>query len=83
MDKKLKTNTVGLKELRTNLETYISRVDKGESFTVIRRSRPVFKIAPVEDESLWETAIDFTEINPNGVKARDVLKALQRLNAQT
>ncbi len=82
MNTKLKT--VGLKELRENMEKYISRVDKGESITVLRRNEPIFRLTPVDDdESGWETIIDFTEINPRGVPAQDVLKAIKRLNGET
>jgi prevent-host-death family protein len=73
---------VGLKDLRENMEKYIRRVRKGESLTIFRRSEPVFRITPVDadDESAWETVIDFTEINPNGVPAEDVLKALRKMH---
>jgi len=77
---KQKNNIVGLKELRNNFETYITRVNKGESFTVVRRSRPVFKLAPLDEDEGWETIADFTTIDKNGVSARDILKTLKRLN---
>ncbi len=84
MATKLKEKTVALKDLRTNMEKYISRVSKGESFTVLRRSQPIFKISPLnddsEDEGMWETVIDFTEISKNGVPASEVLAALKKLN---
>lgn len=76
-----KNATVGLKELRENMEKYIEAVDKGESITVFRRSKPIFRITPVDAEELgWETVIDFTEINPHGVSGRDVLAALKKLD---
>lgn len=70
---------VGLKDLRENMEKYIKRVHEGETLTVFRRSEPVFRITPMDggDDAGWETVIDFTEINPNGVPAKDVLKALR------
>lgn len=78
-----KKKIVGLKELRENMETYIARVKKGESITVVRRSTPIFRISPVdEEESGWETVIDFTKINPRGVRADDVLKAIKRLHGE-
>jgi prevent-host-death family protein len=81
MSTKTKSNIVGLKELRENMEVYIKRVDAGESLTVYRRSTPLFKLSPIDDdESEWETIIDFTEINPNGVSAKDVLKSLRKLH---
>lgn len=78
-----KTSTVGLKELRENMETYIAKVQKGERVTVFRRSAPLFTLTPVDsDEGQWETVIDFTEINPNGVPAKEVLAALRSLHGQ-
>jgi prevent-host-death family protein len=76
-----KQNIVGLKELRENLETYIKRVRKGDSFIVVRKSKPVFRISsPDEDaEELWETIIDFTKIRKGGVPAEEVLAHLRRL----
>ena len=69
---------VGLKELRENMETYISRVRKGDSFIVVRKSKPVFKISlPDEDaEELWETVIDFTKIRKGGVPLEDIISRL-------
>ena len=79
MNSKLKT--VGLKELRENMEKYISRVDKGESITVLRRNRPIFRLSPVDEEEMgWETIIDFTEINPRGVSGKEILERLRKLN---
>ena len=78
-----KTTTIGLKELRENMETYIAKVQKGERVTVFRRSTPLFTLSPVdEDEGVWETVIDFTEIHPDGVPAKDVLAALRKLHGQ-
>lgn len=72
---------IGLKELRENIETYISRVKKGKSFIVVKKSRPVFKIVPTESEDQWETIADFTKINHDGISAREVLRQLRKLNA--
>lgn len=77
-----KKNTVGLKELRENMERYITRVDRGESFTVIRRSEPVFRLTPVDDEDGWEPVIDFTKVNKKGVSASKVLSALKELHGE-
>ena len=76
-----KTNTkdrfVGLKELREHMESFITEINKGKSFTVIRRSEPVFKIAPIdEDNSLWEQVIDFTKIKKGGVELKKILSRL-------
>jgi len=64
----MKNSIVGLKELRENFGEYISQINKGRSFLVIKKSKPVFKISPPdEDNALWETAIDFTKIKKGGV----------------
>lgn len=67
---------MGVKELRLNLEKYIRKVSQGESFTIVRRSKPVFKITPTEEESLWETVIDFTKIKRGGIPIKELLSRL-------
>jgi antitoxin (DNA-binding transcriptional repressor) of toxin-antitoxin stability system len=73
-------NIIGLKEFRQNADTFIKRIDKGESFTVLKRSRPVFKLTPVEEEEMWETVVDFTKIDKNGVSAKDILKSIKSVH---
>ena len=64
------------------MQKYASMVEKGKSFIVVKKSKPLFKISsPDEDEGLWETVVDFTKINKTGVPAKEVLKALRQLNA--
>lgn len=73
----MKNSIVGLKELRENIETYVSQVKKGRSFVVVRKSRPVFKISPIEeDENAWETVIDFTRIKKGGAPMSDLILRL-------
>lgn len=68
---------VGLKELRENIQTYIAQVEKGNSFTVVRRSRPIFTISPPDQETgQWEPVIDFTKIKKGGVSIQDLLSRL-------
>lgn len=72
---------IGLKELRENTETYIKRVGRGESITVMRRSSPLFRLTPIDTEELgWETVIDFTTINKRGVPVEEALAALRKLD---
>lgn len=76
---------IGLKDLRENTEDYIAQIKKGRSFIVVKKSKPVFKITPVDiwgDEGVWETVVDFREINPKGVPARDALKILRKIRGQ-
>ncbi len=65
---------VGLKELRQNLNKYAFHIQKGESFIVIKRSKPLFKISPVEEE--WEEIVDFTKIKKGGVRIEEILLRL-------
>ncbi len=68
-------NIVKLKDLRQNMETYVDRVKKGQDFVVFRRSEPIFRILPIEEER-WETVIDFTKIKKGGVTIDELLKRL-------
>ena len=59
----MKKTIVGLKELRGDIDSYISEVKKGKSFIVVRRSTPVLKISsPYEESDIWERVIDFTKV---------------------
>ena len=74
----MKTQILGLRELRENMDKYASRVGKGESFIVVKKSKPVFKISSVdEDEGLWETVVDFTKIRKGGIPADELLARLK------
>ena len=78
-------NIIVLRELRENTEKYISQVKKGKTFTVVRRSKPIFNITPVDewgDEGIWETVVDFTKINPKGVPIAEVRKALEEIKKE-
>ena len=68
-------NIVGLKELRQNIEKYAARVKEGESLLVVKRSKPLFRITPPEDEQ-WEEVVDFTKIRKGGVAIDDLLSRL-------
>jgi prevent-host-death family protein len=39
---------IGLKELRQNASQIAERARKGEHFTVVKRSKPMFTISPVQ-----------------------------------
>ncbi|MBS4013665.1 MAG: type II toxin-antitoxin system prevent-host-death family antitoxin [Bacteroidetes bacterium] len=64
---------VGLKELRQNVSVYVNKVKQGKSFIVVKRSKPLFKIVPLEEEGIWERVIDFTKIKKGGVNVKDIL----------
>lgn len=74
---------IGLKELREHTEKYVSQVKRGKSFTIVRRSKPLFKISPVDewgDDGVWESVGDFKKLFPSGVSAERLLKALKAKN---
>lgn len=76
-----KTNIIGLKDLRLNTDKYIREVQRGRSFTVVRKSTPVFKLEPVDewgDEGAWETVADFSSLPGGGIEASELLKALKK-----
>jgi len=68
-------NIINLKSLRENIQKYAQRVQKGDSFIVFKKSKPLFKITQVND-GYWEEVIDFTKIRKQGVDIKDLLKRL-------
>ena len=68
---------IGLKQLRERVDDFAKEVKKGKSFIVVRRSRPLFKISPPEEETeLWERVADFTKIRKGGIPLKDILSRL-------
>ncbi|HBW73699.1 MAG: hypothetical protein UX10_C0012G0007 [Candidatus Magasanikbacteria bacterium GW2011_GWA2_45_39] len=67
---------VGVKELRENLDTFIAQINKGVSFTVVKRSKPVFIIMPITANEEWEEVSDFTKIKKGGIKIEEILSRL-------
>ncbi|MBP9803199.1 MAG: type II toxin-antitoxin system prevent-host-death family antitoxin [Candidatus Pacebacteria bacterium] len=80
MVKIIESNLIGFKELRENSEKYIEAVARGKSFTIVRRSKPIFKITPVSsiNEENWEPFVDFKDKNGSGIKTTDLLKMLNK-----
>ena len=67
---------IGLKELRENVAEYARQVARGQSFIVVKQSKPLFKITPVDEEEAWEEVVDFTKIKKGGVKIDELLARL-------
>lgn len=42
--------TINAKELRASLPKIVGRIRRGERFTVLYRSRPAFRIVPIDDQ---------------------------------
>ena len=70
-----KEQIVPFKEFRLNALKYITALEKGQSFLVIKRSRPVFRLEPIGD--VWETIGDFSSLRGGGVSAKKLLNALK------
>lgn len=68
---------IGLKEFRETVGTVAVKVKQGDSFIVVKRSKPLFRVAPLDREEEWEEVIDFTKIRKNGVSAELILKYLR------
>jgi len=78
----MRENIVGLKEFRENVDEYAKKINKGKSFIIVKRSRPIFKIVPMHyesDEGTWETVVDFTKIRKGGVPFEKVQAALKKI----
>jgi len=71
----IKEQIVGLKEFRLNADKYIKALEKGKSFLVMKRSRPAFRLEPVDE--VWETIGDFSSMRGGGVDARKLMKILK------
>ncbi|KKU38698.1 MAG: hypothetical protein UX54_C0032G0004 [Parcubacteria group bacterium GW2011_GWA2_46_39] len=68
---------VGLKELRQDPGRYANLVKQGQSFLVVKRSKPLFRLSPVEaEDELWEEVVDFTKIKRGGVAINELLARL-------
>lgn len=72
-------NIINLKEFRENVAKYEARVQKGDSFIVMRRSKPLFRISPIEEDR-WETIVDLTQFRKGGMPVDEVIKALESLD---
>lgn len=75
---------ISIKDFRQSLAAVADAVLKGETFTVMRRSRPAFTVKPFNkdeegmEEPGWKTAIDFTEGGKKkGMPADELLKIMK------
>ena len=60
---------IGIKELHQNLKTVSEEARQGQSFIVIKNSKPVFKIVPLGENTLPKYSLsDFKKIQ---FKVRD------------
>ena len=76
------TKIVGLRELREKMDTYVTRVGKGESFLVLRKSKPVFKMEPVDewgDAGKWEN-LDLRNKQGAGMDAKKLIALIKEFD---
>lgn len=71
-----KENILAFKDFRLNAPKYLKQVAEGKSFLVIKRSRPAFRIEPVNE--IWETIGDFSKMPGGGVSIKTLRKALRQ-----
>ena len=71
---------VALKDFRLNTQSYIDKVSKGESFVVVKRSRPAFRLEPIAEQ--WETVADFSNLPGGGIKIDEFITRLDKLDGQ-
>lgn len=69
-------NLIGLKDLRLNMDKYATEVKAGKSFIVLKQSKPLFRLTPIDEDNRWEEVINFTKIKKGGVNIDELLAAL-------
>lgn len=72
---------ISIKDFRQSLASVADAVIRGETFTVMRRSRPAFVVKPFEDDEdlQWKTLIDFTEGDKKkGIPADKLYKTMKQ-----
>lgn len=69
---------INLKAFREDTAKYLDQIEKGKTFVVFKRSKPAFKITPIDDEGEWETLIDFTKIRKGGIPVEELLERLKK-----
>lgn len=67
---------IALKDLRLNMDKYATAVKAGKSFIVLKQSKPLFKLSPVDEDGSWEEVINFANIKKGGVNIDELLAAL-------
>lgn len=80
------SNDISIKELREHLSDVADRVERGESFRVIRRSKPSFIIMKIDadfSDDGWETVVDFTNGGKRrGMPEKEARKLIRKMRKQ-
>jgi antitoxin (DNA-binding transcriptional repressor) of toxin-antitoxin stability system len=72
------TAIIGIKQLHVDLKSISQRVQNGEEFVVVKNSKPVFRIIPLEEKPVKKyTLKDFESIQFKGGK--DLSKNIDKI----
>lgn len=69
-------NLIGLKDLRLNMNKYVAAVKEGKSFVVLKQSKAIFKLIPIDEDDNWEEVINFAKIQKGGVNLNELLEII-------
>lgn len=67
---------IALKDLRLNMNKYAAEVKAGKSFIVLKQSKPLFKLSPINEDNDWEEVVNFAKIKKGGVNIDELLAVL-------
>ena len=69
-------NLIGLKDLRLNMNKYVDAVKAGQSFIVLKQSKAIFKLTPIDEDDNWEEVVNFAKIKKGGVNLNELLEII-------
>jgi prevent-host-death family protein len=55
----MKNNSIGAFDAKTHLSELLSKVQRGQSYTITRRGKPVAELRPVEKPAAKKSRADF------------------------
>ncbi|MFH1522472.1 MAG: hypothetical protein ABIE43_01475 [Patescibacteria group bacterium] len=75
----MEAQIIGIKQLHKQLKQIAEATLKGQSFTVVKNSKPVFKIEPIEETGIKKyTLADFGSVQFDG-KDKDLSKKIDSI----
>lgn len=69
-------NLIGLKDLRLNMNKYVNEIKAGKSFIVLKQSKAIFKLTPIDEDENWEEVVNFAKIKKGGVNLNELLEII-------
>ncbi len=69
-------NLIALKDLRLNMDKYATEVKAGKSFIVLKQSKPLFKLVPIDEDGDWEEVVNLAKLKKGGVNIDELLAVL-------